>query len=239
MTITKQMEEYLATIYRLVSEQQAQRVSTGDVARALGVSSASATYMFKRLASQGLVDYEGYSGASLTEKGMGHALQLVRNHRLTERLLTDLLQFEWHLVDSLAHQLELGMPVAVADRIDALLGHPLTCPHGHPIPRKDGTIVHIPAVPLRNVQPGEIRQIVRVDNADASLLQYLAARHLVPGRKVEVISYNDLDSTMCVSVAGTESVIGERIYQCIAVEDPGTGPVVRTRGEMGVHRPLQ
>lgn len=232
MPITKQMEEYLATIYRIVSEQSAERVSTGDVARALGVSSASATYMFKRLAGQGLVEYEGYSGAALTQKGFTHALRLIRNHRLAERFLTDILKFEWHQVDDLAHAIEHSIPDAVTDRIDQLLDFPLTCPHGHPIPRKDGTVIQIPSEPLSSVQPGDEREIVRVDNDDPALLHYLAARSLVPGQAVRIIAFNALDLTMRVAVAGTESVIGERIYGCIAVRIPGVEPTVRTPSEM-------
>lgn len=235
MAVTQQMEEYLACIYRIASEEKRERVSTGEVARALSVSAASATYMFKRLSLAGLVHYEGYSGAALTPLERTLALRIIRTHRMTERILTDMFQFGWEEVDSLAHALESVMPDAVIDRAEELLGHPVTCPHGHPIPRKDGTTIEIPTEPLGSVPPGESREIARIDDDDPSLLVYLASRDLVPGRTVRVVRFHALDHTMVVDVEGTESVIGERIYGPIAVRIPGARPIVRSPEQMPTH----
>lgn len=221
------MEEYLACIYRIATERKTDRVSTGEVARALSVSAASATYMFKRLSLEGLVHYEGYSGAALTTLGLSLALRIIRTHRITERILTDLFHFGWEEVDALAHALESSMPDAVIDRADELLGHPLTCPHGHPIPRKDGSYIEYPTEPLSSVPPGQVREIACIDADDTSLLVYLASRGLVPGNSVHVMKFNELDHTMVVEAEGTESVIGERIYKPIAVRIPGATPLVR------------
>src|SRR5690606_41087181 len=68
----------------------------------------------------------------------------------SDLFLMDHLRFPWHEVDALAHELEHSMPPVVVDRMDELLGFPLTCPHGHPIPRADGTIMYIPSEPLRS-----------------------------------------------------------------------------------------
>lgn len=227
MAVTQQMEEYLACIYRIASEEKRERVSTGEVARALSVSAASATYMFKRLSLAGLVHYEGYSGAALTPLGLAMALRIIRTHRMTERILTDLFHFGWEEVDALAQQLESVMPDAVIDRAEELLGQPLTCPHGHPIPRKDGTTIEYPTEPLSSVPPGESREIARIDDDDPSLLVYLAELGLVPGRTVRVVEVNALDHTMVIDVEGTESVIGERIYKPIAVRIPGARPIIK------------
>lgn len=233
MAVTQQMEEYLACIYRIASEQKRERVGTGEVARALSVSAASATYMFKRLALAGLVHYEGYSGAALTPLGLALALRLVRTHRLTERILTDIFHFGWEEVGALAQQLESAMPDAVIDRADELLGYPLTCPHGHPIPRKDGTTVEYPTEPLGSVAPGESREIAHIEDDDPDLLAYLSSRGLVPGCTVRVVRVNSLDRTMTVEAEGTASVIGERIYGSIAVRVPGARPIVRSLPEPG------
>ena len=45
--------------------------STKDVAARLSVSPASVSNMFARLQEMGLVSYERYRGATLTEKGRG------------------------------------------------------------------------------------------------------------------------------------------------------------------------
>ncbi|HEV8044054.1 MAG TPA: metal-dependent transcriptional regulator [Rubrobacter sp.] len=57
-------------------------VSTKEVADRLSFSKASVTNMFARLREMGLVEYERYRGASLTEEGLSEALRLVRRHRL-------------------------------------------------------------------------------------------------------------------------------------------------------------
>ena len=58
--------------------------STKDVADRLLVSPASVSNMFVRLQEMGLVEYERYQGASLTERGRLEALRLVRRHQLIE-----------------------------------------------------------------------------------------------------------------------------------------------------------
>ncbi len=52
--------------------------STKDVAALLSISPASVTNMFARLQEMGLVEYERYRGVSLTERGRGEVLRLVR-----------------------------------------------------------------------------------------------------------------------------------------------------------------
>ena len=55
--------------------------STKDVATRLSISPASVTNMFVRLQEMGLVEYERYRGATLTDRGREEALRLVRRHR--------------------------------------------------------------------------------------------------------------------------------------------------------------
>ncbi|MGY8698121.1 MAG: metal-dependent transcriptional regulator [Candidatus Poseidoniales archaeon] len=57
-------DEYLETMYGFFEKQPSQRVRNGDLAKALGVSPASATEMIQRLAVKGMVDYVPYQGAS-------------------------------------------------------------------------------------------------------------------------------------------------------------------------------
>ncbi|HEX6972387.1 MAG TPA: metal-dependent transcriptional regulator [Limnochordia bacterium] len=215
MRLTKQMADYLAAIYRLNVRDG--RASTGEVARIVGVSAASATYMFKRLAALGLVEYEEYAGVALTPSGLKAALRLVRNHRLTERFLTDMLEIPWDRVDRLAHEMEHHVPDEVVDRFDAVLGYPETCPHGHPIPRKDGTVIERPARPLGSLDVEEEAEILQIDEDDPRILRYLGSCHLVPGRRVRVVAKNPLDQTMVVEVDGHRSIVGERISDCIGV----------------------
>ena len=79
--------------------------STKDVADRLSVASASVTNMFARLQEMGLVEYERYRGASLTQRGREEALRLVRRHRLIETFLLEHLGYSWQEVHEEAERL--------------------------------------------------------------------------------------------------------------------------------------
>src|SRR4029450_7763281 len=114
--------------------------STKDVADRLSFSYASVTNMFARLGEMGLVEYERYHGASLTEEGLSEALRLVRRHRLIETFLLDQLAYSWEEVHEEAEQLEHAVSDRFTERLAELLGHPDHDPHGEPIPGVDGTL---------------------------------------------------------------------------------------------------
>ena len=86
---SQSVEEYIEAIYRLGGEGGA--VSTCDLAEQLGVAPPSVTTMIRRLSRDGLVKHVRYYGATLTEAGLKMALDTIRRHRLSERLLTDVL----------------------------------------------------------------------------------------------------------------------------------------------------
>ena len=94
-------EEYLEHIYRL---SPCGRVQLSTLARALDVKGPSVTEMCRTLAEKGLVVYEPRLGVSLTEDGRDQAAQMIRRHRLAERLLTDFVGLPWEL----AHDEEIG-----------------------------------------------------------------------------------------------------------------------------------
>ena len=64
--------DYLKAVWELAEGEAA---STKDVADRLSVNPASVTNMFARLRGMGLVEYERYRGASLTEEGLSEALR--------------------------------------------------------------------------------------------------------------------------------------------------------------------
>ncbi len=64
------------------------RVHTNDIASALKINPASVTEIFQKLNEEGYVNYEKYSGATLTEKGKKVAKATKKRHDiLTEFLL--------------------------------------------------------------------------------------------------------------------------------------------------------
>ncbi len=71
-----------------------------------------------------------------TPKGESRARDVIRRHRLAERLFMDVLNIhDEHEVETSACKFEHILSPEVTDRMCSLLGHPDACPHGSPIPK--------------------------------------------------------------------------------------------------------
>jgi DtxR family Mn-dependent transcriptional regulator len=133
--LTRAMQDYLKAIYTL-SRRRPTRVHTTALARRLRVSPASATNMVKRLARLRLVEHTPYRSIDLTEAGEKIALEIVRHHRLVELFLQKHLGLPLDQVHGEAEALEHVLSEQVESRITAVLGNPVSDPHGNPIPPK-------------------------------------------------------------------------------------------------------
>jgi len=87
------------------------------------------------MADIGLVSVEN-GEERFTAKGESRARDVIRRHRLAERLFMDVLSIrDEHEIESSACKFEHILSPEVTDRMCTLLGHPLACPHGSPIPK--------------------------------------------------------------------------------------------------------
>ena len=109
-----------------------------------------------------MAQYTPYEGVRLTESGRALALRVLRRHRLIELFLAQTLQLSWDEVHEEAENMEHAISDRVVDRIDEVLGHPSTDPHGDPIPRADGTIAFAENQNLAEWRPGRPFRLVRV-----------------------------------------------------------------------------
>jgi len=91
-----------------------------------------ATFML--MAQEELLRMEGESLA-FTSLGERQAKEVIRRHRLSERLFYEALGVEKDLLDEHACKIEHSLSPEVTEKICIFLRHPLTCPHGSPIPR--------------------------------------------------------------------------------------------------------
>ena len=139
--------DYLMTIRYMHGEGQP--VIAARLAERMGVSAATVSEMVNRLAREGLLAVdETTRQLELTNDGRATAERTFRRHALSEWLLTEVIGLGWAEADEEAHHLQHAFSERVTDRIDDLLGHPPTCPHGNPIPR-DGRTPERPAgIPL-------------------------------------------------------------------------------------------
>jgi putative ABC transport system ATP-binding protein len=71
----------------------------------------------------------------LTPRGRRRAADIIRRHRLAERLFTDSLAMDSETeIEEQACKFEHILSPQATDKICSFLGHPVTCPHGAPIP---------------------------------------------------------------------------------------------------------
>jgi DtxR family transcriptional regulator, Mn-dependent transcriptional regulator len=133
--LSESIQDYLKALYTL--EAADGRVTIGALAKALGVSPASASAMVKKLAALDLLEHEPYRGAHLTQAGEQVALEVIRHHRLLELYLAETLGVHVDDVHAEADRLEHVISEELEARIDRALGFPTHDPHGDPIPDAD------------------------------------------------------------------------------------------------------
>jgi len=212
------IEDYLKAVYKLEEESGGPPVSTGDVAQAMEVSSASASNMVKRLDDLGFLTYEAYEGATLTDPGRTVALEVIRHHRLLELYLKEVMGFSWDEIHEEAEILEHHISERFEDRIEEMLGHPTRDPHGHPIPDRDGTVDELPTRSLADLTEGDAAAIDHIADEDGDLLDLLEQRGLLPGATVDVLETRPLDGLLVVAVDGAEQLIGRPVAQKVVVD---------------------
>jgi DtxR family transcriptional regulator, Mn-dependent transcriptional regulator len=209
------VEDYVKAIWEVAGDGAA---STKDVAERLSIAPPSVTNMFVRLQEMGLVEYERYRGASLTGRGRGEALRLIRRHRLIETFLLEHLGYSWREVHEEAERLEHAVSDGFTERLAEFLGHPGHDPHGDPIPTADGSFAPDDSFPLGEAAAGQRVRISKVGD-DPSTLDYLGDHGLVPGRLLRVREVRDLDGVVTVEDEdGGSHALGEPLARAVFVQ---------------------
>jgi len=208
------VDEYLETIYFLAFPiGEYHPVTAGSptlasrVAEMLGVSRASAGEMLKRLEAEGLIERGEQREALLTASGRKRAEQVVRRHRLIERLLTDFLGYT--AAEAHVHADELGDTFSdeMVERIAERLGNPDRCPHGWPVDTAFEQEENKELAALSDLEPGARATIVRLAEHDGELLHWFYDQGLVPGGEIEV---EDVNGEFTVRLNGDERVLAEK-----------------------------
>lgn len=215
--ISPAIEEYLEAIYKLQERNGAAK--TTRLAEQLKVALGTITNTIESMEKQSLVIHEPYKGVKLTAKGRKMALDVVRRHRLSERLLTDVLRLEW----SKAHDAACKLEHVFADKelsrpLDRALGHPKTCPHGNPIPTEAGKLTEEQSEVLSNLNRGEKGTVVKVTDERPDMLQYLATLGLMPGASVEMEEKAPFNGPVMVKVMGASYALGREVASVIWIK---------------------
>ncbi len=206
--MSESTEMYLLTIFKL--NQQNGRAGNTQLANWLGVSTASITEMVKKLTERGLVERKGRS-LFLRPEGRSIALKVIRKHRLAERLLTDHLKIPWDHAHEQACRLEHILSDQVVDALEEFLDFPKTCPHGHPIPDKDGNCELLEAPPLSDFTEGSQVVIERVSEESPEILAYLETVKLFPGELVRITKVAPFEGPLLIEIRGDSLPLSREI----------------------------
>jgi DtxR family Mn-dependent transcriptional regulator len=218
-------QEYLLALR--VMAVDGSRVTAAQVGRRLGVSTQAASEMFRRLIADGLVCLSDGRELALTDAGRAAADAIFRRHALLEWLLTTVVGLGWAESDEEAARLQGAISPRVEARLDELLGHPETCPHGNPIDAATARR-RPPGVPLSTVEAGRRATIYRITEdaeEDRGLLSYLEARALTPGAHVTVLANSESLDSLTLEGPRGRATLGLRPAALIRVlpgdADPG------------------
>jgi DtxR family Mn-dependent transcriptional regulator len=214
--VTAVIEEYLECIYRLQEKSGVAR--TSDIVKSLEVTPGTVTNTVEWLEKEGLVLHKPYKGVKLTQKGRKIALRVIRRHRLSERLLVDILHMEWDKVHDAACKLEHGITDEIIKPLEKALKHPKTCPHGNPIPTKCGGIIEEKSQPLLELATGEQSTIAKITEERSDLLHYLNELGLVPRASIEILKKAPLNGPITVKVGSTSHAISRAVASIIQVK---------------------
>jgi DtxR family Mn-dependent transcriptional regulator len=217
--ITTAVEDYLKAI--CVLEEESQPVIAARVATEIGVSASTMFSALRRLEREGYVRVERRKEIHLTGKGKRVAEGILRKHFLTERLLTDLLGLDWVKAHQEAHRLEHAISPEVEERLDKLLNHPTTCPHGNPIPGSVPVQARHRSAPLHQVPEGReviLECITEGGERDARLLAFMQHHQLAPGTRIQVVETSPSLGTMSLKVGDNVVTLGLEAAKKIRVQ---------------------
>src|SRR5438034_11282803 len=203
MASSPAIEEYLQAVYTLADEGTS--VIGARLAAFMGVSAAAVSEMVHRLERDGLVSLDGRKEVHLTESGQRLADSIIRRHRLAERVLVDLLGYEWWKTHEDAERIEHAMSTEMEERLVRVLGDPQNRPHGNPMPG----VTPRPTKPLDQVPRGASATIERIPDQfehEPGFLEYLDSQGLRPGTAVRVLEARQ-GEPLRIEIAGRERTI--------------------------------
>lgn len=125
-------EMYLRTILEL--EEEGITPMRARIAERLDHSGPTVSQTVARMERHDLLKVESDRSLALTEQGRRKAVEVMRKHRLAERLLADVIGLEMEYIHEEACRWEHVMSERVERRLLELLKNPKFSPYGNAIP---------------------------------------------------------------------------------------------------------
>ncbi|MDC7127259.1 MAG: metal-dependent transcriptional regulator [Spirochaetales bacterium] len=200
-------ENYLKTILELQEAQGTEIIKLNLIAKELGLAAGTVTGMVKALTAEGFLEYRAYVGCRLTTKGRKLAVTTLRNHRIIELFLVDIVGMDWSEVHDEADRIEHALSPKVVSGIDKLLGYPVFDPHGDPIPTADGEIPKYNHSKLHSCKAGDTCEISRILDESKQFLSFIGDIALYPGTIVHIDEIQPEAGIIRLRPEGAEPVV--------------------------------
>jgi len=183
MELEEKAEELLETVW-VRTREQSRDISPDEI-------DPGSKETLEQLVSDGFLSVSD-AKVRLTAAGEPLARNVIRRHRLAERLLADVLNASDSIMHEKACKFEHVLDHGLDSSICALLGHPKICPHGKPIPpgrccRQQKAPVENLISPLSRLSRGQKGRVAYVHAPQVEQLQKLMAMGILPGASVELL----------------------------------------------------
>jgi DtxR family Mn-dependent transcriptional regulator len=185
MKLSERAEEILEAMWIAV-EEEGQGFAEMEK---IGIAASDPAY--KELTDLAFIEIKE-GGLYFRPEGKKEGENTIRRHRLAERLMMDVLNVRGESGDSKACQLEHILNEGVDTRICTMLNHPVTCPHGKPIPPGDCCLEakqsgDLGVVPLTELKSGEEGTIAYIQTEDSKKMQKMVAMGVLPGNRIRIL----------------------------------------------------
>ena len=183
-------EMYLKAILEL--EEEGITPMRARIAERLDHSGPTVSQTVARMERDGLLKVSDDRHLEFTDEGRLTAVEVMRKHRLAERLLLEVIGLDWELVHEEACRWEHVMSEAVERKLLTLLSDPTVSPYGMPVPGLELLGVKMgdptPCKPVAECESGNYT-LVRIGEpvqTDEGFLVQLRDLGLIPGVQVEI-----------------------------------------------------
>lgn len=185
-------EMYLKVILEL--EEEGITPMRARIAERLEHSGPTVSQTVARMERDGLLKVADDRALEFTDEGRLTAIEVMRKHRLAERLLVEVIGLEWHLVHEEACRWEHVMSEHVERKLLTILSDPSTSPYGMPVPglellgyqaAKPAEVFPVAELPTGDYRVGRIGEPLQLDYQFLSQLRDL---DLLPGSSVHLES---------------------------------------------------
>lgn len=183
-------EMYLKAIYEL--EEEGISPMRARIAERLEHSGPTVSQTVARMERDGLLVVKDDRQLEFTPEGRLTAIEVMRKHRLAERLLLEVIGLSWEEIHDEACRWEHVMSEAVERRLVELVSDPSVSPFGMPVPGLELLGLPVKDVvvcsALLNLESGDyvLCRIGEPLQVDPEFLSQLKELGLLPGSKVSV-----------------------------------------------------